>query len=262
MEKYKVLGIDENASRDEIEIAYINKIEEFNKTIKDKKKLKKYLTLFDKAYREIKKEQYTKEYEETLLIDIKEIKSKEEIDSNIDAYSEGGLVFEEWIDEDTLDYKENVSAKKTKKTGVKSISSKKTRSNKSKSNKDNKRAEKKAKDVEHVKKKRERDKDRNSFIRILRKVLVTPIIMVISIIILFCEVLNVISWIVSKIMIVGSIALASIHGYQIYNGQAIQYKIFILSGCVFILAFCLPTVTKTLSKLLNNVKGKLKVIKG
>ena len=56
MENYKILGVDENASIEEIERAYKNKVNEFKSEIKDERRAKAFIKIFDKAYEEIKAE--------------------------------------------------------------------------------------------------------------------------------------------------------------------------------------------------------------
>lgn len=53
MNYYKVLGIEENASQDEIRQAYEKQVNTFKKEVKDQKRLKKFLDLFKEAYDEL-----------------------------------------------------------------------------------------------------------------------------------------------------------------------------------------------------------------
>ena len=56
MEHYKILGVDEKSSMEEVKRAYENKVNEYREIIKDEKRLKSFIKEFDKAYEEIKKE--------------------------------------------------------------------------------------------------------------------------------------------------------------------------------------------------------------
>ena len=50
MEHYKILGVDENATMEEIKEAYDNKVKQFKEEIKDERRAKKFIEVFDKAY--------------------------------------------------------------------------------------------------------------------------------------------------------------------------------------------------------------------
>lgn len=50
MNYYKVLGIEENASKEEIRQAYCNQVNKFKEEVKDQKRLEKFLNLFKEAY--------------------------------------------------------------------------------------------------------------------------------------------------------------------------------------------------------------------
>ena len=73
-----------------------------------------------------------------------------------------------------------------------------------------------------------------------------------------CKILNLISWIASKVIIIASIAGASIHGYQIYIGHAVQYKIFILCAIGFIVSLFLPSILRVLPRILEGINNRLK----
>ena len=53
MNYYKVLGIEENASQDEIRQAYEKQVRTFKEEVKDEKRLEKFLDLFKEAYDEL-----------------------------------------------------------------------------------------------------------------------------------------------------------------------------------------------------------------
>lgn len=54
MEHYKILGVDKNATMEEITKAYENKISEFKKDINGERRAKAFIKVFDKAYEDIK----------------------------------------------------------------------------------------------------------------------------------------------------------------------------------------------------------------
>ena len=90
------------------------------------------------------------------------------------------------------------------------------------------------------------------------KLLAIPVIVVLTIILFLCKILNLISWIASKVIIIASIAGASIHGYQIYIGHAVQYKIFILCAIGFIVCLFLPSILRVLPRILEGINNRLK----
>ena len=53
MDHYKVLGVDENASMEEIKKAYEDKCKKFKYEIKDERRARDFINLFDKAYDEL-----------------------------------------------------------------------------------------------------------------------------------------------------------------------------------------------------------------
>lgn len=93
---------------------------------------------------------------------------------------------------------------------------------------------------------------------IILKILAIPVIVVLSTIIFFCKIISLVSWIASKIIIVASIALSAIHGYQIYIGQPIQYKIFVISAVAFVISLFLPSILKIVPSVLGGLNDRLK----
>lgn len=74
MNYYKVLGIEKNATQEEIKEAYNRQVEIFKEEVKDEKRLKKFLDLFKEAYDSLK-------YEGSILQDQKEEIFDEEVSS-------------------------------------------------------------------------------------------------------------------------------------------------------------------------------------
>ena len=56
MEHYKILGVDENASMEEIKKAYEDKVNKFKEEIEDERKSRSFIKVFDEAYEKIKEE--------------------------------------------------------------------------------------------------------------------------------------------------------------------------------------------------------------
>ena len=50
MNYYKVLGIEENATQEEVKEAYNRQVEKFREEVKDEKRLEKFLAFFKEAY--------------------------------------------------------------------------------------------------------------------------------------------------------------------------------------------------------------------
>ena len=70
MECYKVLDVDENATMEEIKEAYENKVKPFREEIKDERRAKKFIEVFDKAYEEIKLERENTQNQQTMIMNI------------------------------------------------------------------------------------------------------------------------------------------------------------------------------------------------
>lgn len=90
------------------------------------------------------------------------------------------------------------------------------------------------------------------------KILALPLIGILSVIILLCQVINVVSWIASKLLIVGAISVGAIHLYQVKLGQTINYNILILAASVLLLSFFLPYVLRFVLKVFKKLNNVLK----
>lgn len=240
MENYKILGIDENASIEEVRQAYENKVNEIKKEIVDERRAKAFIKVFDKAFEEIKAEKELKQYEQ-----------KNIVRDNIDEYND----FEE--------YETNEKVNNVKKKSAAKNLSKNKKNNKKKQpkniNSDN-REEKNLRSNNQKKRANQEEKSLSalSLIEIPFKILAATIVAILSIIIFLFKVINLISWIASKILIIAAISISAIHGYQIYLGQAIQYNVFIISTIVFIISLFLPSILKVVPSALTSVNNKLK----
>ncbi len=67
MEHYKILGVDKNASMEEITKAYEDRINKFKEEIEDEKRAKSFIKVFDEAYEKIKEER--EQNQQTVIID-------------------------------------------------------------------------------------------------------------------------------------------------------------------------------------------------
>ncbi|WP_196000372.1 DnaJ domain-containing protein [Clostridium sp. 1001271B_151109_B4] len=92
------------------------------------------------------------------------------------------------------------------------------------------------------------------------KILALPIIVILTLLSIICKVLSVSSWIVSKVIIIGAIAISAIHGYRIYTGQiSSEYNIFVICAIGFVISIFLPSVLKVIS---SSVDTSNKALKG
>ena len=99
-----------------------------------------------------------------------------------------------------------------------------------------------------------------SIVLIPLKILALPIIAVLTLLGIICKVLSVSSWIESKMIIIGAIAISAIHGYRIYTGQIPrEYNIFVICAIGFIISIFLPSVLKLIS---SSVDTSNKALKG
>ena len=87
MNYYKVLGIEENSTQEEIKEAYNRQVETFKEEVKDEKRLEKFLDLFKEAYDALK-------YEESILQDQKE----EIFDEEVSALFKNNKIEEKPVD--------------------------------------------------------------------------------------------------------------------------------------------------------------------
>lgn len=246
MESYKILGIDENASMEEVRQAYENKVNEIKKEIVNEKRAKAFIEVFDNAYEEIKVEKEKIQSQETTVINIKKINSEQKSKNDIITNK---------CEEDEENFKNNKIKKKP--SSIKSSRNNYTKSIKS-SNKDKKDNLKRRNNNKKKELKKEENSSIGTLIKFILKVLALPIIVILTIVIFLCKLINLISWIASKIIIVAAIAGASIHGYQVYIGQPMYYVIFVACAVAFLAALFLPSILKIVPSILEKINNKLK----
>ena len=260
MECYKVLDVDENATMEEIKEAYENKVKQFREEIKDERRAKKFIEVFDKAYEEIKLERENTQNQQTMIMNINDTALKNYQKNDFDKVEECNYVFRrDEIDEEEGNF---IITKEKRKSYSKKSSSKNKKSNKKASeNKDKDRSKEKSKNESNKKvviKKKKESYSIGTIIKLPFKIVAFPVIIVLSIILFLCKILSLMSWIASKVIMIASIAGASIHGYQVYIGHAIQYKIFILCAIGFIVALFLPSILNILPNILEGINNRLK----
>lgn len=245
MENYKILGVDESASMEEVRRAYENKVKEYSENIKDEKRAKAFIKVFDKAYEEIKLERSRNQYQQTMIMNSKEVDSRQN-SKNLDRDNN-----EEYEEEST-------ATKRKKKSSSRNVKSK-NQNNKNKSkNNDKSKEEKRSNSRKEGSKKKKESSSTSELIKLPLKIVILPIVALLSLVIFLCKIVSLISWIASKVVMIAAIAASAIHGYQIYIGHAAQYKIFIISGIAFIVALFLPIVLKTLISILESINNGLK----
>lgn len=251
MEHYKVLGVDKNASMEEVTRAYQSKVNQFKSEINNEKRANAFIKVFDEAYEAIKAEKEQNQY-------------NSDVNNYEDTYSEkssrNNFDEDEYGDSED-DEEEYNDRKRGRRKSSKHSSRKKHKSNKKKSsNRSSKNGEKDRREKNEKKSSNNRDESSivGKVIKMILKILATPVIIVLSIIIFLCEIISLISWIASKVIIIAAIAIAAIHGYQIYMGQPMQYKIFAISAGAFIVSLFLPSIVKIVPSTLGKVNDSLK----
>lgn len=257
MEQYKILGVDENASMEEIKIAYENKVNKLKEEIRDERRAKAFIKVFDKAYEEIKLDREKNKYKENLVNDYDK--------NSLNDISQSNFKRDSWDDYNNFHYddEKEETKKKSKRSSPNNSSVKKQKSDKKKPSKDrNDESNKEKTKRDNAKKVVNRQKGEadtvTKVIQILIKIIALPVIAILSIIIFLCKVINLISWIATKIIIIGAIAVASIHGYQVYIGQPMYYEIFALCAVAFVASLFLPSILKIIPSILGKINDKLK----
>lgn len=249
MEQYKILGVDENASMEEIRIAYENKINKLREEVRDERRVKAFIKVFDKAYEEIKLQREKNNYQEAFVKDINKNNFRKD---GLDKYDN----FDD--DKDKLESKKRAKKSSSNNSFTKEQRSDKRRASKNSSNENAGEKCKRDNAKKTATKKDEESSIISKLIQTLLKIIALPIIAMLSIIIVLCKLINLISWIATKIIIILSVGVASIHGYQIYIGQPIRYEIFILCAVAFIVSVFLPSILKVIPSILVKINNKLK----
>lgn len=254
MEHYKILGVDKNASMEEITKAYEDRINKFKEEIEDEKRAKSFIKVFDEAYEKIKEEREKNKGQQTVIIDNQVENLNKHLNNDFDKNNSN--VYEEFNEYD----QESTVSKEKKKSSSKntSIRNQKRTKKKSTGDRENIKSKKQSKRDSSRKAGSNKKSSESSLTQLPIKILLMPVVVILSIIIFLCKILNIISWIASKIIIIVAIAISAIHGYQIYIGHAIKYKIFVLCAVGFIVSLFLPSILKILVSTLSKVNSKLK----
>ncbi|MGN2338178.1 molecular chaperone DnaJ [Clostridium cagae] len=240
---HKILGVEKKASKKEIKEAYEKQVEKIKKEVINEKRLNQFLKVFDEAYEALNsiEENLIMDKDETLIIQPKEIEKEQGVNNEKSLVSRNR----------SKSRSKNTNSKK-RDTSKKSFSE-----NKDKKNKLNDNREEKSRKQKVVEKSPKSDsKQIFDLFMLPLKILALPLIAALSIIVLICQIINVVSWIASKVLIVGSISIGAIHLYQVKMGQVMNYNILILAASVLLVSFFLPYILKlllTIFQKLNNV---------
>lgn len=253
MNYYEILGLEQNASKEEIQAAYEAQVKRYKEEIKDEKILEKFLSLFKEAYDALMNE---KSKEDKLSDRVKEISATStSSNENFEHYIKEKDIDSEYYPEEYNEY----DSRKSRINKSKSKSNGNTRKNGKKNKKDNIVSKK---DDKYKKNNSQRNREKkNTYIDLVKlpfKILAFVIVVVLSIIIFVLKLISLATWLVSKLLIIASIGIASIHGYQIYMGQVPDYRIFFVCGVVFIVSLFLPSIIKTLPNILESINNRLK----
>ncbi|ACD52446.1 molecular chaperone DnaJ [Clostridium botulinum] len=242
---HKILGVEKNASKEEIKEAYEKQVEKIKKEVVNEKRLNQFLKVFDEAYEVLNsiEENSIRDKDETLIIKPKEIEQEQVVNNGKSLVSRNR----------SKNRSKNTSSKK-RDTSKRSFSENKDKKNKLNDN----REEKSRKQKVDEKSPKSNSKQIFDLLMLPLKILALPLIAVLSIIVLVCQIINVISWIASKVLIVGSISIGAIHLYQVKMGQVMNYNILVLAASVLLASFFLPYILKFLLTVFQKLNNMLK----
>ncbi|WP_291650964.1 molecular chaperone DnaJ [Clostridium sp.] len=256
MEQYKILGVDENASIEEIKIAYENKVNKLKEEVSDEKRAKAFIKVFDKAYEEIKLEREKNKYKENFINDSNKNSLNDNYKNNFKRDNWHNNNFE--YDDEKEETKKKKKIISSNNSSFNKQKSDKKKLSKNRNNESNKEKYKRDNTKKVINRERSEEDTVTIVIQILLKIIALPVIALLSIIIFSCKVINLISWIATKVIIIGAIAIASIHGYQVYIGQPVYYEVFVLCAVAFVVSLFLPSILKIVPSILGKINNKLK----
>lgn len=243
---YKLLGVEKNASKEEIKEAYERQVEKIKNEVVNEKRLNQFLKMIDEAYEILSSSEENKILDDdlTLVINPKEIQKE--------LGDDGG--------DNNYPYRDNSKSKPKNIRRKKDNSYKKQSSNnKDKKKKENEDKEEKNKKQDKIDKNHKEDnKQIISLIMLPLKILLFPVICILTIMILLFKIINIVSWIVTKLLIIASISVGAIHLYQVKLGQTINYNILILAVSVLLASFFLPYILRFVLKVLKTINNILR----
>lgn len=243
---YKVLGVEKNASKEEIKEAYEKQVEKIKKEVVNEKLLNEFLKLFDQAYEALTRleESQLIDKDATLIMNPQEVQKELEVNNRSNNY----------IPRNNLRIKERSASIKDEDFNKRGVTKNKYKKNELN---DNKR-EKGRKQKSVKKSPKSNAKKIFDLLMLPFKILALPLIAILSIIILLCQIINIVSWIATKLLIVAAISVAAIHLYKVKSGQTISYNILILAALVLLASFFLPYILKFVLKVFEKLNNVLK----
>ncbi|SFD36356.1 J domain-containing protein [Clostridium uliginosum] len=243
---YKILGVEKNASKEAIKKAYEKQVEKIKKEVVNEKRLNEFLKLFDQAYEALNslEESQLMDKNETLIIQPQEVQKELEVNNKSKNY---------------ISRNNSKSKGRNASTKRNDVSQKGVSKNKDKKNKLNDNKEEKARKQKAIEKSpKSNTKQIFDLLMLPFKILALPLIAILSVIILLCQIINVVSWIASKLLIIAAISVGAIHLYQVKTGQTINYNILILAASVLLASFFLPYILRFVLKVFEKLNNVLK----
>lgn len=282
MNHYEILGVTEGASKEEIKKAYEERLYKIEIEVLDQRRSKLFMRVLNEAYEALINKDFNKKVEkaDNMFIDNELDNSEEEmfktvVMSQVEIQNEIEKEIEKQMESKTVSVKtySDSSENKRKQKNNKSTSSTKSTSkkkNKAKEKIENKDREEK--DIDKIKEgkkegtkvkviKEDKNNSSNMILSILLlplKIIAVPIIIILSIIIFLCKIISIVSWIASKVVIVGGIGLGAIHVYQVYLGQAADKKLLVLAATAVVVSFFLPSILRVIPNILGSLNKGLK----
>lgn len=264
MDYYNILGVNKNASKEEIKAAYENKVKKIKEEVANEKRAKMFIKAFDEAYEALMELEESGQSSQRLISDIEEAENKtviikpQEIQQELEKQRRVST-------ESGYSETKKRSTRKSSTSRSKSSSKKKPKSKKDYSEDEN--IEKKNKERRNEKNNKQRvvRKSQNSIASTLMsvlilplKVLALPIIAILSVIILLCKTINVVSWLASKVIIACGIGIGAIHLYQINLGEVMNEKLLFAVVVAVVASFFLPSILRIVPKIFGSLNDALK----
>ncbi|MBU3089958.1 DnaJ domain-containing protein [Clostridium gasigenes] len=260
MDYYNILGVKENASKEEIKSAYENKVKKIKEEVPNEKRSKLFIKAFDEAYEALMKLEASGQVKQSPISTI-------EVDENRTVIIKPQEIQQEKQKQRSVSSGSVNSETKKKSTRKSSNTSSQKKSNSKKDYSEDEDKEKKNKERRNEKKNKQRvareseNSTASTIMKILilpLKILALPIIAILSVIILLCKMINIVSWIASKVIIVGAIGIGAIHLYQINLGQVMDEKLLFAVVVAVIVSFFLPSILRVVPKVLESLNDVLK----
>lgn len=270
MDYYNILGVNENASKNEIKVAYENKVKKIKEEVPNEKRAKMFIKAFDEAYEALMKLEESGQAPQRLISDIEEAENKTVI-------MKPQEIQQELEKQRRVSTESGYSETKKRSTRKSSTSRSKSSSSSSSSSKKKPKSKKDYSEDENIEKKnKERRNEKKNKQRVVResqnstastimsvlilplKILALPIIAILSVIIILCKTINVVSWLASKVIIACGIGIGAIHLYQINLGEVMNEKLLFAVVVAVVASFFLPSILRIVPKIFGSLNDALK----